>query len=57
MKADLTYGGGKEQAWEILIEPENEIEECAFEYLATRPKKQLIITITRLGIFERKEVK
>jgi len=51
MKTELT----NHDRWEISIEPENEMEECAFEYLASRPKNQLIIRITRLGVFSRTE--
>ena len=49
MKAELQ---DCDKGWEISIEPENEIEECAFEYLASRPASNLIIRITRLGIFK-----
>ena len=52
MKTELTHA---EHGWEISLEPENEMEECAFEHLASRPKDKLIILITRLGIFSRKE--
>lgn len=52
MKAELSHY--TETGWEISVEPENEVEECAFEYLADRPKDQLTIHITRFGIFSRR---
>ena len=59
MRAWLDYDSKKH--WTIHIEPEREpdgeIEMCALEYLASRPENQVKILITRLGLFERKEVK
>jgi len=51
MKTWLDYDNN----WTIYLEPENRIEECAFEYLAGRPKNQVKILITRLGLFSRGE--
>ena len=39
--------------WTISIEPESDMEQCAIEYLASRPTSQVKILITRLGLFER----
>ncbi len=39
--------------WTISIEPEIDMEQCAIEYLASRPTSQVKILITRLGLFER----
>ena len=52
MKAELHYYS--ETGWEISVEPETHIEECAFEYLAGRPKDQLVVRITRFGVFSRR---
>lgn len=52
MKTELTH---TDSWWEISLEPENEIEKRAFDWLADRPKNQLIIISTQLGVFSRKE--
>ncbi len=50
MKCELVYS---DKGWEFAIEPETEAEKCALEYLAGRPKQQIIVRNTRLGIFRR----
>ena len=52
MRCELQYG---DNDWEFSIEPETEVEKCALEYLADRPRAQVIIRNTRLGIFRREE--
>lgn len=52
MKADLSYD---DKGYEIHLEPTDEWEKCALEYLSGRPNDQIRITITRLGVFENKE--
>ncbi len=54
MKVRLDYD---DHRWEISIEPETEVEKCALEYLAGRPRGQVIIRNTRLGVFTREEEK
>ena len=49
MKVELWYG---DSGYEFHIEPETEIEKCAFHYLADRPPHTVFITITRLGVFK-----
>ncbi len=52
MKTKLTsYDFG----WEIALEPENAMEKCALLWLAGLPKDQVIVQITQLGVFSRKE--
>jgi len=41
--------------YEIHFEPEGEVERCALDYLASRPKHTVFITNTRLGVFMRNE--
>lgn len=50
MKCELRYDNHR---YEFFIEPETKIEECALEYLASRPTNQVIVVNTRLGIFKR----
>lgn len=50
MKCELVYD---EHGWEFAIKPETEMEECALQYLATRPTDQVIVRSTPLGIFRR----
>jgi hypothetical protein len=52
MKCELYYD---DQGWQFLIEPETEVERCAFEYLATRPRGQVTVLNTRLGRFTREK--
>lgn len=53
MKVELDYDSNVH--WTIYVEPETHMEECALDYLATRPKNQVKILITRLGLFSRGE--
>jgi len=50
MKIDLYYD---DHGWTFQIEPETEMEKCALDYLADRPKHQVTIRNTRLGLFVR----
>ena len=54
MKVRLDYG---DDGYTFSLEPETEMEKCAVDYLATRPKNQVNILITRLGLFKREEKK
>ena len=54
MKCELTEC---EHNWEFSLEPETEVEKLALEFLASRPKDQVVILNTRLGLFVRKEEK
>jgi len=49
--------GEWENGYEFSLEPETEVEKCALEHLATRPKDQVIIRNTRLGVFKREDKK
>ena len=51
MKVRLDY----DIDWRISVEPETEMEKCALEYLANRPKEQVKVLITRLGLFSRED--
>ena len=54
MKMELDYS---EHNWVFSFEPENDMEQCALDFLATRPTDQVIILNTRLGLFKREEKK
>ncbi len=53
MKVRLDYDSNA--GWTISVEPDDEMEKCALEYLANRPKNQIKVLITRLGLFVREE--
>ena len=52
MKVRLDYDN---DGHTFSLEPETEMEKCAIAYLADRPRNQVKILITRLGLFKREE--
>ena len=54
MKVTLCYD---DKGHQFGLEPETEMEQCALNYLATRPQNQVSILITRLGLFKRPDKK
>lgn len=39
----------------FLIEPENDLEECALKYLGNRPPEQIFIDVSYIGSFTHKD--